>query len=344
LLRIPYGPAPKVDRIAVPFDGSVYIEADPRLPGALLSMSAWTKAFKVYAYDPKTNQVTDTKLQPVGPYDDPVNVELVEVKARSYDGALIPLSIVHPKGMKLDGSNPTLISGYGAYGYSQDPFFFPAQLAWYERGGIWAVCHVRGGGEYGEEWHLAGKGPTKPNTWRDFIACAEYLVENKYTSPVHLAGQGASAGGILIGRAITERPDLFAAALDSVGMSDMVRVEAMANGIGSINEFGSTRTEDGFRALYAMSSYHHIKDQTLYPAVLLTAGINDPRVDPWQPAKMAARLQSATSSGKPVLLRVDYEGGHGVGDSEKQFQERYADEVSFLLWQFGVPEFQPTKQ
>jgi prolyl oligopeptidase len=341
LLRVPYGPNPQVERVELPFEGSVYTSTDPRLPGALLYMTSWAKAFKIYAYDPQTKQVTDTKLRPAGPYDDPANVESVEVKVRSYDGTLIPLSIVHRKDLKLDGSNPTLLEGYGSYGYSEDPYFDPKQLAWYERGGVGATCHVRGGGEYGEEWHLAGKGSTKPNTWRDFIACAEYLVNEEYTSPAHLAGQGGSAGGILIGRAITDRPDLFGAAIITVGMLDAVRAETTANGVSNIPEFGSTKTEEGFKALYAMSAYHHVKDQAPYPAVLLTTGINDPRVDSWEPAKMTARLQAATTSGKPVLLRVDYEGGHFSGGSRKQYQELLADEWSFLLWQFGVPEVQP---
>ena len=145
-------------------------------------------------------------------------------------------------------------------------------IAWTERGGILADCGARGGGEYGEDWHLAGKGPTKPNTWRDFIACAEYLIDKKYTSPAHLAGEGASAGGILIGRAITERPDLFGAALIGSGVLDALRSETTANGVGNIQEFGSTKTEEGFKALYAMSAYHHVQDRTPYPAVLLTVG------------------------------------------------------------------------
>jgi len=341
LLRVPYGAAPKVERVALPFDGAVYAAADPRLPGVLLYMSSWVKAFKVYAYDPNTKQVTDTRIQPAGPYDDPANVESVEVKARSYDGTLVPLSIVHPKGIKLDGTNPTFLTGYGGYGYSQNPYFVPANLPWYEKGGVMATCHVRGGGEYGEEWHLAGKGRTKPNTWRDFIACAQYLIDNKYTSPARLAGEGGSAGGILIGRAITERPDLFGAAVIDVGMEDALRAETTGNGETNIPEFGSTKTAEGFAALYEMSAFHHVKDGTPYPAVLLTTGINDPRIDPWMPGKMTARLQAATSSGKPVLLRVDYGGGHGGGSGEEEHQESLADSWSFLLWQFGVPGFQP---
>jgi prolyl oligopeptidase len=265
----------------------------------------------------------------------------VEVKIPSHDGTLVPLSIVHKKGLKLDGTNPTLIEGYGGYAISLTPFFSPTQLAWYEQGGVLATCHVRGGGEYGEEWHLAGKGATKPNTWLDFIACAQYMSDKKYTSTPRLAGTGGSAGGILIGRAITERPDLFGAAIIDVGFLDIVRSELTANGETNIPEVGSVKTEEGFKNIYQMSAYHHVKDQTAYPAVLLTTGINDPRVDPWMPGKMTARLQAATSSGKPVLLRVDYGGGHGGGSGEKQHQEAIADRWSFLLWQFGVPGFQP---
>jgi prolyl oligopeptidase len=224
-------------------------------------------------------------------------------------------------------------------GRGQLPFFNPQLLAWYERGGVYAVAHVRGGGEYGEEWHRAGQKRTKPNTWRDFIACAEYLVGKKYTSPARLAGMGMSAGGILIGRAVTERPELFGAAVIGVGLTDMLRYETTANGVPNIAEFGSVKTREGFEALREMSAYHHVRAGAAYPAVLLTTGINDPRVAPWLPAKMAARLQAATSSGRPVLLRVDYEAGHGVGSTRRQFAEEITDIMTFLLWQFGDPAF-----
>jgi len=344
VLRVPYGPHPQVEEVTLPFAGSAFAGTDSRLAGALLGLTSWTKAFKIYAYDPETKQATDTKLQPTGPYDDPTNIESVEEKVRGYDGTQVPLSVIYPKGVKLDGSNPSLLIGYGAYGSSQSPVFAPWVLAVTERGAMVGICHVRGGGEYGEEWHLAGKGPTKPNTWRDFIACAQYLIDQKYTSPAHLGGAGTSAGGILIGRAITSRPDLFAAAIDQVGLSDTLRFELTQNGETNIPEFGSVKTEEGFKALLAMSAYHHIEDRTAYPAVLLETGMNDPRVDPWQMAKMTARLQAATASGKPILLRVDYAGGHGtMGATRAQALEQLADEWSFLLWQFGAPEFQPPK-
>lgn len=318
VLRVTYEASAQAERIALPFEGSVWIRTDPRVPGALLNLTSWSKAFRSYQYDPSTKQATDTKLQPAGPYDNPENVESVEVKAKSYDGTLVPLSIVYRKGIKLDGSNPTWLNGYGSYGMSWPPNFDPKNLAWFENGGVYAVCHVRGGGEYGEEWHLAGKMATKPNTWKDFIACAKYLTDNKYTSPAHLAGEGVSGGGILIGRAITERPDLFAAAIDVVGMSDTLRSETTQNGETNIPEFGTTKTEEGFKALYAMSAYDHVEEKTAYPGVLLETGMNDPRVAPWEMGKMAARLEAATSSGKPVLLRVDFAGGHGMMGGTRQ--------------------------
>jgi dienelactone hydrolase len=265
----------------------------------------------------------------------------VEVKVPSHDGTLVPLSIVYPKAMKLDGLNPTLLYGYGAYGYALGPEFDFTRLAWYERGGVNATCHVRGGGEYGEEWHHAGKGATKPNTWLDFIACAHYLIEKKYTSPSRLAGQGASMGGIMIGRTITDRPDLFAAILVDAGVPDMLRAEATE--LIDAPEVGNSKTEAGFKALYAMSPYHFVKDGTPYPAALFTAGMNDSRLKPWQSAKMVARLQAATNSGKPVLLYVDYAGGHDVGNTAAEYQARLANSWSFLMWQFGAPNSSPVR-
>ena len=205
------------------------------------------------------------------------------------------------------------------------------------------MAHIRGGGEYGEDWHNAGRKLTKQNTISDFIACAEYLVKNKYASPSHLAGEGGSAGGITAGGAITQRPDLFAVILDDVGLSDTLRVETSPNGPPNIPEFGSTTTQDGFKGLFGMSAYAHVKDGTAYPAVMLTTGFNDPRVDTWQAAKMTSRLQSATTSGKPILLRVDYDAGHGFGSGRTQRDQELADQLSFALWQFGDPEFRPPK-
>jgi prolyl oligopeptidase len=341
LLRIPHEAGSKPEKISLPFEGSIKIyAADARLPGVVFMLSGWTKAERIYEYDPRTKSVVDTKLRPSGPFDDPTVIESQEVRVEGQDGTWVPLSIVYRRGLELDGSNPILLDGYGAYGDSSDPAFDPTYLAWLERGGVLAFAHVRGGGEYGNDWHKAGQKLTKPNTWRDFIACAEYLVEKKYTSPAHLAGQGMSAGGVLIGRAITERPDLFGAALIEVGFTDALRGEFEESGPGDILEWGTVKEPDGFKGLYEMSAYAHVKDGTPYPAVMLTTGINDPRVAPWESAKMTARLQGASTSGKPILLRVDYEAGHGVGSTKKQAQQQLADEWSFLFWQLGVAGFQ----
>lgn len=343
LLRLPYT-ATKADNVTLPLDGSVGLSGtDQRVPGTLLELTSWTRARKIYAYEPSSKAVTDTKLQAVGKYDEPTDLESHELKVKSHDGTMVPLSVVYKKGLKLDGKNPMLLEGYGSYGITLDPFFDPRLIAWYEKGGVFAVAHVRGGGEYGEDWHLAGKQLTKPNTWKDFIATAEYLIAEKYTDTPHLAIEGGSAGGITIGRSITERPDLFAVAIDAVPMSDVVRAEFTPNGPPNIPEFGTVKEADGFKALYEMSGYHHITDGTKYPAVLLTTGFNDPRVISWEPGKMAARLQAATASGKPVLLRVDYDAGHGIGSTKTQRQQELADEMSFSLWQFGTPGFQPAK-
>jgi prolyl oligopeptidase len=342
LYRLGYEAGAKLEPVALPEEGSIQMyESDPRLPGIVFSVTGWTKAARIFQYDPKENSVTDTKLRPVGRFDAPADLEAEEVKVPAKDGTLIPVSIIHKRGIKLDGSNPTLMEGYGGYGISLDPFFDPIFLAWYEQGGIYAVAHVRGGGEYGEGWHLAGQKLTKPNTWNDFIACGEYLVAKGYTSTPKLAGWGVSAGGILIGRAITARPDLFGAAIIEVGFTDTLRGEFEQNGPGEISEWGTVKEPEGFKALYEMSAYAHVTNGTSYPATLLITGSNDPRVWPAEPAKMTARLQAATSSGKPVLLRVDYEAGHGIGSTKKQQEERLGDTFAFLLWQLGVAGFEP---
>lgn len=340
LLRVPYARG-KAEFVALPFEGAINeFFSDERAEGVVVGTESWAKPRVHLQYDPKTTEMVDLKLAPPPPVD-VSQVESREVKAKSSDGTMVPMSIVFKRGMSMDGSAPTILSGYGAYGITQDPVFSPMLLAWVERGGVYAVSHIRGGGEYGEDWHNAGRMLTKQNTISDFIACAEYLIESKYTSAKRLGIRGASAGGITVGGAITQRPELFAAAADLVPASDMLRFETTPNGPPNVPEFGSTKTEDGFKGLYGMSGYHHVKDGTSYPAVMVTTGINDPRVDSWQAAKMAARLQAATSSNKPVLLRVDFDAGHGMGSTKPQNEQLNADLQSFFLWQFGDPEFQP---
>ncbi|MDB5319759.1 MAG: f1pep1 2 [Phycisphaerales bacterium] len=335
------GTAAAIEQIQPPAGAAsaFLVDANPDTDGALIASASWTRGGGLYAFDPATKSLTDTGLRPRGKFDDVEGYEAEEVQVTSHDGERVPLSILHKKGIALDGSHPTLVNGYGAYGMGMPPHFNPINLAWLERGGVLAYAHVRGGGEFGKEWHRAGQKATKPNTWKDFIACCEYLVAKGYTSPAKLAGEGGSAGGILIGRAVTERPDLFAAAVMKVGCLDLLRMETTTNGVPNIPEFGTVKTREGFDGLLAMSAYHHVVDQTKYPAVLLTHGINDPRVEPWMSAKMTARLQAATASGKPVLFRVDYDAGHGIGSTKEQHHQQLADEWAFLLWQMGESGF-----
>jgi prolyl oligopeptidase len=342
LFRVAYAPGSSPTQLALPFVGDLEgMVADPREPGASFNLGGWVRFGSYFKVDPKSNKVVDTHLVPQGKFDNPTNLVETEVKAKAPDGTMIPMSIVHKKGLKLDGSNPTILWGYGTYGISQTPFFRPTYLPWFDRGGVFAVAHVRGGGEYGEDWYKAGYKATKPNTWHDAIACAEWLVANKYTSSPKMSIMGGSAGGIFVGRSITERPELFGAAVDQVPWSDMLRVETSANGVPNIPEFGTVKDEEGFKGLYAMSSYHWVRDGEKYPAVLVTTGLNDPRVDAWQAAKMAARLQAASASGKPVLLRVDFDAGHGYGSTKSSQYELRTDVFAFLLWQAGVKGFQP---
>lgn len=335
LFRVQYD-SDTATEIKLPFEGAIQeLIVNPAEPGAYVRMAGWTHSPIFYHYDPNVRTLADTKIIPPSPVDFSA-ITSEEVKAKAGDGTLVPLSIIHRRDLKMDGSHPTLLHGYGSYGITYDPGFDPTSLAWLERGGVLAVAHVRGGGEYGEDWHNGGRKSTKENTITDFIACAQYLIDHGYTSPQHLAGEGTSAGGITVGGAITERPDLFGAALDNVGMSDDLRAELQINGPANIPEFGTVKNEDEFRDLLKISSYHRIKDHTPYPAVLLTTGVNDPRVDPWQMNKMTARLQAATSSGKPVMLRVDYDAGHGgIGATKTQHTNLLTDQFSFLLWQLG---------
>ncbi len=327
--------------VPLPFEGNLFGPVtDRQQPGALFNMQSWSRPPQVFRYDPASDTTTDSGLIPPSRID-ASQLESKEVLVTSYDGTRVPLSIVYRKGLVLDGSHPTILDGYGAYGIVSESGFRTSGLAWIERGGVLATAHVRGGGEYGEDWHRGGQLRTKPNTILDFIACGQYLVDQRYTGSRLLAANGGSAGGITVGGAMTWRPDLFGVILDQVGMSDTLRSETEPNGPPNVPEFGTVKTEDGFHSLYAMSSYAHVRDGTPYPAVMFLTGANDPRVAPWHMTKMAARTQAATSSGKPVLLRIDYDAGHGIGSNRSQRERELADMWSFALWQMGAPDFQP---
>lgn len=306
-----------------------------------LSTESWTRGRALHTYDPDRAEFQRSALQPEGKYDNVPGFVSSQVEVASHDGVLVPLSIIHKEGLALDGTAPLILNGYGAYGSIRTVGFSPLNLAWLERGGVIAIAHVRGGGEKGKPWHLGGQKATKPNTWKDLIACAEYLIAQKFTSTPRLAIQGGSAGGILIGRAITERPDLFGSAIINVGCTDLLRMETTENGPPNVQEFGTVTTPDGFAALHAMSPLHHVQDGVRYPAVLLTHGLNDRRVDAWMSGKMTARLQAATASGNPVLLLLDPDAGHGIGSKRSQIHDQLASRWAFVLWRSGARDFQP---
>ena len=342
LLRIEHRDGATAQDVPLPVVGAFSLangSARPDLPGILLDLQGWTRARQIYAIA-ADGTATNTGLQPAGPYDTPSDIVADEVLVKSHDGVMVPMSIIHKRGAKLDGNNPTLLYGYASYGITEEPLFSISRLAWMDAGGVFAVANPRGSGVFGQQWHEDGKKANKPNTWLDFIACAEYLVAQQWTRPARLAIWGGSAGGILVGRAMTERPDLFAVVLPNVGSLDLVRAETTPNGVPNIPEFGSRATEAGFRALLAMSSYHQIKDGVNYPAVMLAHGVNDPRVEVWNSTKTAARLLAASKSGKPVLLRLDYASGHGIGSTKAQVLDDRADHFAFVLWQMGVPGFE----
>ncbi len=304
-------------------------------PDALIYLTSRTISPRLYRYNVLEQSIVDTGWVPASPVD-MSEIEVHEVFAPGKDGTPVPLSIIHKRGLARDGSNPTILMGYGSYGITIDASFRPNFMAWYERGGIFAVAHMRGGGEYGDAWHKAGQLLNKENTITDFIACAEYLIAQGYTRPERLAGRGASAGGIPTGGSLVRRPDLWCVMFMHVPVTNALRQEFTENGPPNIPEFGSLTTEDGFKSLSIIDSYARVQEGVQYPAVMLTAGINDPRVVAWQPAKMAARLQAATNSGKPVLLRVEFQGGHGMGATRQQVNEELADVFAFLLQQSNL--------
>jgi len=258
--------------------------------------------------------------------------------AISKDGTRVPVNIIRRKGTKLDGANPTLLYGYGGYGISEQPFFLGSfARMWLDQGGVYVDANLRGGAEYGEEWHSAGNLTHKQNVFDDFLACAQYLIDQKYASPAHLAILGGSNGGLLMGAAFTQRPDLFRAVVSEVGIYDMLRVELDPNGAFNVTEFGTVKDPDQFKALYAYSPYHHVKDGTPYPAIYMPTGENDHRVNPMQSRKMIARLQAANTSDHPILLRTSSNAGHGsIGASLDEQLEQDADVFSFLFDQLGI--------
>ena len=286
-------------------------------------------------YDPVTQTVHPTKLAGTSPADFS-DLEVVREFATSKDGTQVPLNIIRRKGIKLDGNNPTLLYAYGGYSISQQPGFNPTRRLWFDRGGVYVVANLRGGGEYGEAWHLAGNLTRKQHVFDDFIAGAEWLIRHGYTNPQKLAIEGGSNGGLLMGAVLTQRPDLFRAVVSHVGIYDSLRSELEPNGAFNITEFGTVKDPDQFKALYAYSPYHHVVDGTHYPAILLMTGDHDGRVNPYHSRKMMARLQAANRSEYPILLRTTAAAGHGIGTGLGERIAQEADGDAFLFEQLGM--------
>ena len=330
------------ETVKLPAAGTVDVSCpDKKTDRCLVNIYSWTVPLTVYDFDARKDTFAKSIFNTDVSYPGFENLVSEEVEAPGHDGAMIPLSIIYKKGIPLDGSNCCILRGYGAYGFSAIPSFsIFNSLA--NRGVVLAFAHVRGGSEKGEAWYKAGYKTTKPNTWKDFISCAEYLVAKGYTSPSKLACTGRSAGGILVSRAITDRPDLFGAALCNVGCANAMRMEFTPNGPPNIPEFGTVQDPVECQALYEMDGVQHVRPGVKYPAVLGVAGWNDPRVVPWETGKFIAALQGATASGRPVLMKVNYDNGHFTEEKTVTFKDT-AGQFAFLLWQTGHKDFQPVK-
>lgn len=265
------------------------------------------------------------------------DIEVTREFAPAKDGTKIPLNILRRKGTKLDGQNPTLLYAYGGYGISMSPNFEFTRRLWFDRGGVYVVANIRGGGEFGEEWHKAGNLTKKQTVFDDFAAAADYLIKQKWTRPEKLAIQGGSNGGLLMGAMITQHPELVRAVVSAVGIYDMLRVELAPNGAFNVTEFGTVKDPEQFKALYAYSPYHHVVDGTKYPSILMMTGANDGRVAPYHSRKMIARLDAANKSDKPILLRTSSSAGHGIGTALSERIKQLADQYAFLFAQLEMP-------
>jgi prolyl oligopeptidase len=291
--------------------------------------TSFTTPGTIYRYDMVTGKSTLFRKPEVD--FNPENYETKQVFYQSKDGTKIPMFITHKKGIKLDGNNPTYLHGYGGFNASMTPGFSVSNLVWMEMGGVYAMPNIRGGGEYGEEWHTAGMKLNKQNVFDDFIAAAEWLIASKYTKPAKLAIGGGSNGGLLVGACMTQRPDLFGAALPAVGVMDMLRFHKFTIGWAWTSEYGSPENLEEFKALYAYSPLHNLKSGTTYPATLITTADHDDRVVPAHSFKFAAALQAAHVGDPPVLIRIETKAGHGAGKPTAKIIEETADKWGFLV-------------
>lgn len=333
-MRIPFTDVDQHQNISVPFDGEIseILSSNDR-EDILFTSQGWLTSPTIYRYNPQDQSIRDTGLLASATFSFS-DYETEELWVTAKDNVRIPMTLIHRKGIKRDGSVPTWLTAYGAYGVSTFPYFDPSRLLWLEQGG--AIAHVRGGGELGPAWHAGGRTSNKENSITDFIRCAEYLVENKYTSPSKLVISGESAGGIIIGMALTLRPELFSAVAIDVGMLNTSRLDKIPIGPMNYEELGSPFTRQGRHDLLKIDAYRHLKAGTRYPPVLLTVGLNDQRVSPWQTAKFAARLQVINKQWNiPVLVLVDKNGGHNAS-TYADTDSKLIDTVSFFVWKTAI--------
>jgi prolyl oligopeptidase len=330
-----------VTRIALPIAGTVrWIENEPTSDVAHISLGGWFAPAKPFELR-SDNQFADLEMVKTPGALDPSRYEARVLVATARDGTKVPYTVLARKGLIASGRNPLLIEAYGSYGYSFTPTYRSQLIPFLDRGGVFVAANVRGGGEFGRKWHYAGKAETKANTWRDAIDVAETLVKTKLTSPEHMTIIGTSAGGVMVGQAVNERPDLFNGAIANVGFMNPIRYVSEQN-FADIQEWGGPITDaESFKTMYGLDPYEHIKPGTRYPATLVVSGINDPRAATFHGAKYAAKLAESTSSGEPVLLRIDFDAGHGVGSTRTQSDELWTDIYGFALWRGGVADFKP---
>jgi prolyl oligopeptidase len=323
LQKVPLPPATAVNQLVAGKKGELLFSSD-----SFTQPQAW------YRFDPKSGEVTPTALRRASPVEFG-DVEATLHFATSKDGTKVPLELVRKKGTKFDASNPTLLYAYGGFGISQKPHFKPALRVWLDNGGVYALAHIRGGSEYGADWWKSAQLTGRQRAYDDFAACARWLIDQKVTGPDKLAIEGGSNGGLLMGVALTQHPELFRAVVAHVGIYDMLRMETHPNGAFNVTEYGTVKDPEQFKAMYAYSPMHRVKDRTAYPAVFLLTGANDGRVDPSNSRKMAARLQAATSSPYPVLLKITG-GGHGLDSGYSERVAQQADVYAFLFQQLGM--------
>jgi prolyl oligopeptidase len=326
--------------VALPGSGTVSVRCpDAKSNRCIIYLTSWISPTTLFDYDGDSGSLRKSIFNSDVTYPGFDRLVTEEVEVPGEDGTMIPLSLIHLKDMPRDGSSCCVLEGYGAYGISYTPYF-TVMRSMALKGVLVGYAHVRGGGEKGESWYKGGFKATKPNTWKDFIACADYLVKQGYTSSAKLGGVGTSAGGILITRAVTERPDLFRAAVVNVGMANAMRSEFSANGPVNTVEFGTVKDAEGCKELFGMDGVHHVVAGTAYPAILGVCGWSDRRVPPWEPGKFVATVQNLGAPGRPVLLKVNYDNGHFTEEKVVALRN-FAAQYAFLLWQEGHKDFQP---